>query len=91
MLVTAEATATDVVISVLDEGPGIEEAEAEALFDLFYRSPSVEGTVAGAGIGLFVCRQLVLAMGGRIHAARRPEGGAAFVVTLARYDDDGVA
>ena len=91
VLVTAEATATDVVISVLDEGPGIEEAEAEALFDLFYRSPSVEGTVAGAGIGLFVCRQLVLAMGGRIHAARRPEGGAAFVVTLARYDDDGVA
>jgi signal transduction histidine kinase len=89
--VTAEATPADVVIRVLDEGPGISEDEADALFELFYRSPSVASTVGGAGIGLFVCRQLVLAMGGRIHAERRPQGGAAFVVSLPRYDDDGVA
>ncbi len=89
--VTAEATGDEVVIRVLDEGPGIEDGEAEVLFDLFYRSPSTASTVPGAGIGLFVCRRLVEAMGGRIHAKRRPEGGAAFVVTLARYDDDGVA
>jgi len=89
--VTAEVAGNDVVIRVLDEGPGIEEDEAEALFDLFYRSPSTASTAPGAGIGLFVCRRLVQAMGGRIRAERRPEGGAAFVVTLARYDDDGVA
>jgi signal transduction histidine kinase len=41
--------------------------------------------VAGAGIGLFVCRQLVRAMGGSISAERRPEGGARFAVTLPRY------
>jgi signal transduction histidine kinase len=90
VVVTAEATPAAVVIRVLDEGPGISEDEAEALFELFYRSPSVASMAGGAGIGLFVCRQLVLAMGGRIHAERRPEGGAAFVVTLPRYDDDGV-
>jgi signal transduction histidine kinase len=89
--VTAEASGDDVVIRVLDDGPGIEEGDAEALFDLFYRSPSIASTVPGAGIGLFVCRRLVDAMGGRIRAERRPEGGAAFVVTLARYGDDGVA
>ncbi len=89
--VTAEATGDEVMIRVLDEGPGIEEDEAEALFDLFYRSPSTASTVPGAGIGLFLCRRLVEAMGGSIHAERRPEGGAAFVVTLARYVDDGVA
>jgi PAS domain S-box-containing protein len=86
--VTAEASETDVIMRVLDEGPGIDEGEAERLFELFYRSPVVEGKVAGAGIGLFVCRQLVHAMGGRIHAERRSGGGAAFVVTLPRYDED---
>ena len=85
--VTAEAGAAEVSVRVLDEGPGIREDEADDLFELFYRSPDAAGSVAGAGIGLFVCRQLVLAMGGRIHAEGRPGGGAVFVVTLPRYDD----
>lgn len=78
----------DVRLRVLDEGPGIEEHEAERLFDLFYRAPATAASVSGAGIGLFVCRQLVEAMGGTIRAERRPEGGAAFIVTLPRYEDD---
>lgn len=86
--VTADADETDVIMRVLDEGPGIDEGEAEQLFDLFYRSPTVEGRVAGAGIGLFVCRQLVRAMGGRIHAEQREGGGAVFVVRLPRYEED---
>jgi PAS domain S-box-containing protein len=85
------ATTTDVVLRVLDEGPGIEPAEADRLFELFYRAPSTATQVSGAGIGLFVCRQLVAAMGGTIHAEQRPGAGAAFVVTLPRYADDGTA
>lgn len=77
-----------IALTVLDEGPGIDEDEADSLFELFYRSPQVASTVAGAGIGLFVCRQLARAMGGVISARRRPEGGAAFTVTLPRYADD---
>jgi PAS domain S-box-containing protein len=90
--VTVEAAhdgADAVTLTVLDEGLGIDEDEADALFELFYRSPQVSATVAGAGIGLFVCRQLARAMGGTIRASRRPEGGAAFTVTLPRYADDG--
>ncbi len=77
-----------VEIRVEDEGPGIDEAEAEAVFDLFYRSAGTAPGVAGAGIGLFVCRQLAAALGGRIRAERRPAGGAAFVLTLPRSPDD---
>jgi signal transduction histidine kinase len=86
--VDALATAGAVTLRVLDEGPGIVDEEAEQLFDLFYRSPSTAPTVAGAGIGLFVCRQLALAMGGSILARRRPEGGASLELTLRRYDEE---
>jgi PAS domain S-box-containing protein len=91
--VTIEASATpaDVELRVSDEGPGIEEGEAELLFDLFYRSPTVAATHAGGGIGLFVCRQLVRAMGGRIRAERRSDGGARFIVALPRYADDDIS
>jgi PAS domain S-box-containing protein len=91
VLVQTEAVGHDVVLRVLDEGPGVDEAEASRLFELFYRAPSTATIVSGAGIGLFVCRQLVEAMGGTIHAERRHEQGSAFIVTLPRYEDDGAA
>lgn len=77
-------------LEVADEGPGIDEAEAERLFELFYRSPTVSGVAPGAGIGLFVCRHLVTAMGGTVHASRRPEGGAVFTIALPRYVEDDI-
>ena len=58
------------------------------MFDLFYRSPRTAGRVAGAGIGLFVCRQLAAAMGGHVRAERAEGGGAAMIVTLPRSDVD---
>jgi K+-sensing histidine kinase KdpD len=72
----------EVVVRVLDAGIGIEPADAERLFELFYRSPHASRQAAGAGIGLFVCRQLVEAMGGRIWATPRSEGGSEFGFAL---------
>jgi len=88
--VTADADDHWVRVRVEDEGPGIDEEELDRLFELFYRSPRTASSASGAGIGLFVCRQLVAAMGGTVTAERRPEGGAAFVVNLPRYLDDEV-
>ncbi len=87
---TASGEGGTVVVRVLDGGPGIDEADADRLFDLFYRSPSTAGLAKGAGIGLFVCRSLLAAMGGSISACRRDAGGSAFTVRLPRYvEDDG--
>ena len=66
----------DVVVRVRDEGVGIADEDVAHIFELFYRSASVTRKAAGAGIGLFVSRQLVEAMGGRMWATSRPEGGA---------------
>ena len=73
---------------MLDRGPGIKVVEAEDLFTPFYRSPSTATTAGGAGIGLFVCRRLIGAMGGRIWAAARADGGGGseFGFWLPRYE-----
>ena len=74
----------EVTVSVLDDGPGVDPSELERVFELFVRGRST-GRLPGAGIGLFVARQLVEAMGGRLWVANRPEGGAAFTFALPQF------
>jgi signal transduction histidine kinase len=75
----------EVQVLVLDRGPGVGD-EAQDVFELFYRSVRTSAAAPGAGIGLFVARQLVIAMGGRIWAADRPGGGAVFGFSLPLFD-----
>jgi PAS domain S-box-containing protein len=83
------ASGTDeVAVSVFDEGPGFPEHEAARLFELFYRSPKTAGMAGGAGIGLFVCRRLIEAMGGRMWARQRPNGGAEFGFALKVFNEE---
>jgi signal transduction histidine kinase len=72
----------EVVVRVLDEGIGIAGDDAARAFELFFRSKSATRMASGAGIGLFVCRQLVEAMGGRIWATPRESSGTEVGFTL---------
>jgi signal transduction histidine kinase len=78
----------EVLVRIRDDGPGFPHAESERLFDLFFRSPSTAATASGAGIGLFVSARLIRAMGGRIWATPRPEGGAEFGFSLRVMPED---
>ena len=80
----------EVAVRVLDEGPGVTAAEVEQLFSLFYRSPTTAASAAGAGIGLFVCRRLIDAMGGHIWARVREHGGSEFGFALSVYPTDNI-
>jgi PAS domain S-box-containing protein len=82
VVVDARRNGPDVEIRVTDEGPGIPDASMRRVFDLFYRDPDSARAVAGSGIGLFVCRSLVEAMGGRMWAAQPTAGGSEFGFTL---------
>jgi len=73
---------------VLDNGPGFPEADADRLFQLYYRSPMLARKVSGSGIGLFVCSRLIEAMGGRVWARNRIEGGAEFGFALRAMDEE---
>jgi PAS domain S-box-containing protein len=77
-----------VCIAVSDDGPGLGAVDPDRLFDLYYRAEDASRRAAGAGIGLFVSRALVEAMGGTITAATRPDGvGAEFRVTLPVFEE----
>ncbi len=74
-----------VVITVADEGPGIDPEHLEYVFDPFFTTKA-PGT--GTGLGLFISAQLVEGMGGRIDVVNRPEGGAAFSISFPAMADD---
>jgi len=80
--VVASATEVTTTIRIEDHGSGLPEAELERIFDLFYRSPTTSKRAAGTGIGLYVVRQLVLAMGGSVEAYGVEPTGLGFLVTL---------
>lgn len=82
VVIGAERGESEVIVRVLDDGPGFPLEERDRLFELFYRSAKTATTAGGAGIGLFVCARLVAAMGGRIWAEPRPTGGAEFGFAL---------
>jgi signal transduction histidine kinase len=71
----------EVLISVRDEGPGIAPEDLPHIFERFYRSDSVRG-VDGLGLGLYICRKLVDAHGGRIWVESSRGGGSEFHVAL---------
>jgi K+-sensing histidine kinase KdpD len=86
--VVAEDLDAGVAVRVLDHGPGIGGSDPAQLFALFYRAPGTASQASGAGIGLFVCDQLVRAMGGTLWARQRKGGGSEFGFSLARYPDE---
>jgi two-component system sensor histidine kinase KdpD len=79
--VSAGLEADTVRLVIDDNGPGLPEGPPEQLFAKFERGRS-EALVAGAGLGLAICKAIVEAHGGRITAAQRPGGGARFTFTL---------
>ena len=64
-------------ISVLDNGPGIPDSVRPKLFHPFFTTKA-----NGSGLGLAVVQKIIVQHGGQIDARNRPEGGAAFIVTL---------
>lgn len=76
-----KAVGGDALIVVRDQGPGIALSEHERIFGRFERL-DLSNTQAGLGLGLFICREIVQAHGGRIWVDSVPGKGAAFSVSL---------
>jgi PAS domain S-box-containing protein len=73
-----------VEVSVADEGIGIPQADQEQIFRKFYRGTDADTRAGqgGTGLGLFIARGLVTAMGGRIWVESREGEGSTFAFEL---------
>ena len=73
--------------TVRDEGLGIPPAEQERIFEKFYRlDAGMSRGVGGSGLGLYICRELVTRMEGRIWVSSEPGRGSSFSFELPRAE-----
>ncbi|MEV5841371.1 HAMP domain-containing sensor histidine kinase [Streptomyces sp. NPDC051985] len=79
--VRADTGPDEVTLSVLDEGPGMSDAEKSRAFDRFWRGQGLTGR-SGSGLGLSVVRQLLTDDGGTVTLRDAPGGGLWVLITL---------
>jgi PAS domain S-box-containing protein len=78
-----EADDSHARFTVQDEGLGIPLGEQTLIFDKFYRlDPHHRRGIGGSGLGLYICRELVLSMSGRIWVESDPGEGSTFTFEL---------
>ncbi|MBC7247154.1 MAG: PAS domain S-box protein [Actinobacteria bacterium] len=80
--VEAEDRDGEALVSVLDRGVGVPEAQRELIFERFYQIEDAHHPAKGMGLGLYIAREIVEAHGGRIWHEPRLGGGSAFRFTL---------
>jgi signal transduction histidine kinase len=82
--VSARRSDDGIEVSVDDEGIGVPESERALIFSKFYRADSDgrELVSGGTGLGLFIAKELLEAMRGRIWVRQREERGSSFVFVL---------
>jgi two-component system, OmpR family, sensor histidine kinase KdpD len=79
--VQVQATASEVLVRVVDHGRGVQPGDLERIFEPFQRGAGV-GAVRGAGLGLAIARGFAEANGGRVWAESLFGQGASFVLAL---------
>lgn len=76
------------LISVRDRGIGIPENQLGRIFESFFRSDNIASNdPGGMGLGLYICKDIILRHGGNIWAENNTDGGSTFYVKLPLIDD----
>ena len=81
--ITADASAQEIRVCVLDRGPGVALIDHERIFEKFVRS-APEPAQSGVGLGLALCRAIAGLHDGRVWVEDRAGGGAVFCVAVPR-------
>lgn len=82
VFISMTALGNECCITIRDQGPGISEEHLEHLFERFYRVPESSGNVHGTGLGLYICREIIVAHGGKMTVESRVSEGTAFHIFL---------
>jgi len=79
--ISTKALEKSVLVSFADKGEGIPEDFLPFLFERFYRVPG-ERTVTGTGLGLYICKQIIMAHHGKIWVESELDAGTTFFIEL---------
>ena len=83
--VMSSLTATELVLTISDRGPGVPPAYREKIFEPFFRLPGASERAGSVGLGLALVKSIAERHKGRVTCEERSGGGASFVVCLPRY------
>jgi two-component system, OmpR family, sensor histidine kinase KdpD len=78
--ITAKLENSAFILNICDNGPGLKQGDEELIFKKLYSSTTLNNQ--GFGLGLTICKAIMLAHSGDIKASNRPNGGAQFTITL---------
>ena len=85
----AQGYEKSVILSLADNGIGVDSENLPHLFDTFYRADKSRTRVKdGSGIGLAVCRQIVELHGGHIWASKNDDNGLTILISLKRLGEE---
>jgi signal transduction histidine kinase len=82
ILVSLQAADQRCEITIRDQGPGISAEHLEHLFERFYRVPDSINKAHGTGLGLYICREIIVAHGGEITVESKLGEGTEFHIYL---------
>lgn len=80
--VTAELRDSEIVTSIADHGPGIDDIEQEMIFEKFYRGKDQRMIVQGTGMGLAIAKAIIELHGGKIGVTSQLGRGSVFFFSL---------
>ena len=80
--VVSKIEAENIVVSVLDNGPGIPENQKARLLRPFERLDTARGNTKGSGLGLAICDRIAKLHRGKLDLINRDEGGLEVRLTL---------
>jgi two-component system, OmpR family, sensor kinase len=87
---TIEIVDASARIEVLDDGPGFDPEELDAVLERFYRGRAGRQGPEGTGLGLSIARELAQQWGGAVSVSNRPSGGAAVALEFLVEGEGGV-
>jgi PAS domain S-box-containing protein len=82
--ITAKSQANEVIVAVIDHGPGISKESQAHIFSQFYRVRDRDRHISGLGLGLYITGEIIERHGGHIWVESEPGKGASFLFSIPR-------
>jgi signal transduction histidine kinase len=86
VMVSVDKNDSELIVKVRDFGMGIPEEEINAVFERFYRTKNSSVHIAGLGLGLYICRDILQRHKGRIWVEREAKGSSFYFALPLKTD-----